>query len=183
MTDVEIIEANDLDVVDSVDLPPLDLPPGIADMVEFSPYEDLLLAIFERGLPQLQVRTLIPPSEYIEYPLVLVRRKDPVGLWRGDPRFVDKGQVLVSVFTEDPDGEHKGIIISEAIRVMLRKAWLEHWHFPGLGSIVEINMMKEPIRVVDWATASGPVQYAELPGNVWRTESEYSLTVKRPIKK
>lgn len=164
------------------DFSSLDLPDGILQMAEMMPMEDLLLALFRRGLPQLEVHTLIPPSDYLDFPFVLARRAAPVGAWRGDPRFIDRGRVVLSVFAEDPDGENKGILISEAIRIMFRTAWLEHWHFPGLGSIVEIKMYQEPNRVADWATATGPVQFADLPGNVWRTESSYEFIVRRPVK-
>lgn len=168
--------------INYADISSLDLPDGIAQMIEMMPLEDLLLALFKRGLPQLEMHTLIPPSDYIGFPFVLARRAQPVGNWRGDPRFIDRGRVLLSVFTEDPDGENKGILISEAIRIMFRQAWLEHWNFPGLGSIVEIKMVHEPNRVADWATATGPVQFADLPGNVWRTESSYEFIIRRPVK-
>ena len=161
----------------------LDLPKGVLDRVEMYPYEDIMLSIFERGMPDLAVHSLVPPSEYLEYPFVLVRRQAPVGHWSGDPRFVDVGRINLSVFAEDPDGENKAILISEAIRVMFREAWREHWNFPGLGSIVSIRMIQEPNRVPDWATATGAVQFADLPGNVWRAESSYTVAVRRPLKR
>lgn len=170
-------------MTDYSDYSMLDLPPGVLEAVELFPIEDIMLALFERGLPQLTVHSLIPPSEYLEYPFVLVRRQSPVGNWRGDPRFIDVARVQLSVYTEDPDGENKAILISEAIRVMLKRAWLEHWNFPGLGSITQIKMVEEPNRVPDWATSIGPVQFADLPGNVWRAESTYIVTIRRPIKR
>ncbi len=169
------------DPINFADFSTLDLPDGVMERVEMFPMEDILLSIFRRGLPSLTVHSLIPPSEYISYPFAVARRGSPVGNWRGDARFLDRGRATVSVFTQDPDGENKGIMIGEAIRVMMRQAWLEHWNFPGLGSIVDIKMVQEPTRVPDWATSAGPVQFADLPGNVWRAEIYFNMVVRRPL--
>ena len=171
---------NDIDFSDISDL---DLPAGVREMIEFMPFEDMLLSLFRRGLPSIKMHTLIPPSDFLEFPFVLARRMQPVGFWNGDPRFLDKGRVAVSVFAEDPNGENKAILISEAIRVMFAKATKERWKFPGISSIVNIRMLQEPNRVADWATATGPVQFADLPGNVWRAEALYDFTVRRPDRK
>ena len=157
---------------------PLDLPQSVLDLVENHPVEDLLLAILRKGLPDLPIVSLIaadPPPHFI-----LVRRQTGLGDWRGDPRFTDTGRFVVHTFTQDPDGDTKGALLSEAVRVILRTAWLEHWKFPGLGSVIQIDMKSEPSRKTDWATASGPVQYADLPTGYWRYESVYSIKIRKP---
>jgi hypothetical protein len=64
------------------------------------------------------------------------------------------------------------------VRTVLRTAWLEHWHFPGLGSVIQIDMQHEPSRRADWATSAGPVQYADLPHGYWRYESSYLIQIR-----
>jgi hypothetical protein len=154
-----------------------ELPQSVLDLIENRPVEDMLLAILRRGLPDIPVVTLIaenPPPHFI-----LVRRLSGLGDWKGDPRFTDTGRFFVHTFTQDPDGDWKGAILSEAVRVVLRNAWLEHWSFPGLGSVIEIQMNSEPTRKTDWATSAGPVQYADLPTGYWRYESTYSIQIRK----
>ena len=84
------------------------------------------------------------------------------------------------MFCDGPDGDVEAFLISEAIRVMMLEASLERWNFPGLGSIVNITMSVEPADVNDWATATGIVQFADLPENVIRFETVYQMTIRRP---
>jgi hypothetical protein len=79
---------------------------------------------------------------------VLVRRLSGLGAWGGDPRFTDTGRFAIHTFTADPDGDYKGAVLSEAVRVVLRNAWLNKWSSPDLGSVIEIQMTSEPTRVV-----------------------------------
>lgn len=157
---------------------PLELPDSVYSLIENRPVEDMLLAILRRGLPDVPIVSLIannPPPHF-----VLIRRLSGLGSWNGDPRFTDEGRFFVHTFTQDPDGDYKGAVLSEAVRVVLRTAWLEHWKFPGLGSVIEIQMRSEPSRKTDWATSSGPVQYADLPTGYWRYESVYSINIRKP---
>lgn len=154
------------------------LPPSVFALMEMSPVEDILLAILRRGLPDVSFVTLIaddPPANF-----VLVRRTNGLGGWDGDPRFIDSGRFIVHTFTQDPDGDYKGAVLSEAIRVVLRTAWLEHWSFPELGSVISIQMHQEPSRRTDWATSVGPVQYADLPAGYWRYETTYEIKIRKP---
>ena len=159
---------------------PNPLPDSVLGLIENAPVEDMLLAILRKGLPDVPIVSLIandPPPHF-----VLVRRYSGLGGWGGDPRFTDGGRFFVHAFTQDPDGDYKGAVLSEAVRVILRTAWLEHWRFPDLGSIIEIHMLSEPTRKTDWATASGPVQYADLPTGYWRYESTYSIKIRKPTR-
>lgn len=154
------------------------LPQSVLDLVELSPVEDVLLSILREGLPEVPVVSLIPkeaPSAF-----VLVRRLHGMGQWSGDPRFTDAGRFFVHTFTEDPDGDEKGAVLSEAVRVVLRNAWLAHKVVPGRGSIISIKMLSEPSRKTDWATASGPVQFADLPTGFWRYETTYEIKIRKP---
>lgn len=158
---------------------PTELPQSVLDLIENRPVEDVLLAVLRAGLPDVPIFSYIPETALPFF--VLVRRLSGLGDWDGDQRgFVDEGRFAVHAFTQDPDGDWKGAVLSEAVRVVLRNAWLKHWSSPELGSVIRIQMHQEPSRVTDWATSAGPVQYADLPTGYWRYESTYSIQIRTP---
>jgi hypothetical protein len=157
---------------------PYPLPASVLDLVEFSPVEDIMLAILRQGFPDIPVFSLIPEDPPPHF--VLVRRLPGDHSWAGDARFTDEGRIQIHTFTQDPDGDWKGAMLSEAARVILKKAWLDHVTIPGLGSIIEIDLWAEPGRVPDWATSTGPVQYADLPQGYWRYQSTYKIQIRKP---
>ena len=160
-----------------MDMSRFNLPSSVTDRVAFFPYEDILAAMFQRAFPELRFETYVP--EVLTYPLITGARFTQGG-WSGDPRFIDSGPVRINVFCAGPDADVEAFLISEAIRVMMLEASLERWNFPGLGSIVNITMSTEPADVNDWATATGVVQFADLPENVIRFETVYQMTIRRP---
>lgn len=157
---------------------PFALPQSVLNLIELSPVEDVLLHILREDLPDVPVVSLIaedPPPFFL-----LVRRLHGFGNWKGDPRFTDAARFTIHTYTADPDGDEKGALLSEAVRVVLRNAWLDHRQVPGRGSIIAIRMTNEPSRVADWATASGPVQYADLPSGYFRYETMYEISIRKP---
>ncbi|MEU9605457.1 hypothetical protein [Streptomyces sp. NPDC048057] len=154
------------------------LPPGIKALAELSPVEDLMLAVLQQGLPGIQVQSLISKNQ--TFPLVIARRDPSFGNWAGDTRFLDAARVAVHVFCEDPDGDEDAAILSEAVRVVLRDAWLKQVVYPGRGHITRVDLASAPRRQADWATSSGPVQYADLPTGVWRYEATYDIEIRKP---
>ena len=161
-----------------MDMSAFNLPASVLDRVAFFPYEDILAAMFQRAFPELRFETYV--SEVLTYPLITGARFTPQGGWSGDPRFIDSGPVRINVFCAGPDADVEAFLISEAIRVVMLEASLERWNFPGLGSIVNITMSTEPADVNDWATATGIVQFADLPEGVIRFETVYQMTIRRP---
>lgn len=157
----------------------LDLPQSVLDLVEYKPLEEAALYALRQGMPDVPIYTLIPEQSPDFF--VLVRRDYAFGEWGGHPRFVDEGRIIIHTFTSDPDGDEKGALLSEAVRVVLRNAWEQNLHVPGHGWIIHAAMRGEPTRKTDWATASGPVQYADLPNGVWRYETKYDLRVRREL--
>lgn len=155
------------------------LPQSVLDLVELHPVEDIALAVLRDGLPDIPVYSLIP--EDAPRPFVLVRRDHNMGQWTGDPRFTDSARVTTHAYVDDPDGDEDAALLSEAIRVVMRNAWLDKKVVPGLGSIISIKMMSEPTRVTDWATSAGPVQFADLPTGVWRYETSYEFKIRKPV--
>lgn len=153
------------------------LPDNIKAIAEFCPVEDIILPILRDGLPSIEVKSLIAVGQ--QFPFVLARRSPGFGSWDGDPRFTDSAQVVVHTFCEDPNGDEDASILAEAVRVVLRNAWFDHVVIPGRGHITKLVMTSAPRRVTDWATATGPVQYADLPTGVWRYQTEFQVDIKK----
>lgn len=154
------------------------LPASVQERVRFQPFEDLLRAIFERGMPDVKFVTRVP--ERMSYPLVFGERFVQQAGWDGDPRFIDSGPIRINVFTEGPNAELEAYYISEAIRVLFNQVHRERWYFKGLGGILNLSMEVEPADAKDWATATGVVQFADKPKGVSRFETVYRMTIRRP---
>lgn len=163
------------------------LPQRIRDMAEFAPIEDVIVPILRDAFPDLKVvgeedgdnvQSLIERTQ--TFPFILARRSDSFGQFSGDHRFIDSAQCVVHTFCEDPDGDQDAALLADAVRITLRDAWLTQKVVPGRGHITGFDVMSVPHRVTDWATATGPVQYADLPEGVHRYEARYSLLIRRP---
>lgn len=156
----------------------LDLPASVLALIEFDPIEDFMLAVLRQQLPDVQCYSLIPEAPPAFF--IAARRVPVLGDWEGDERFVDVASMSVECFAQDPDGDEKGAILSEAARVGLRNAWRANITIPNRGSLTRCTMRSEPTRKSDWATSTGPVQYADLP-NAWiRYETTYDLIIRKP---
>lgn len=156
-----------------------DLPQSVLDSVEFLPIEDVALHVMRTYLPDITTYSLIPMDAPETF--VLVRRDFALGRWGGRPGHLDYARLRVDAFTSDPDGDQKGALLSEAIRVAFLRAGEEELVLPNGDWIKSVEMTSEPARRVDWATATGPVQYADLPTGLQRYEAKYAIRVrKRP---
>lgn len=155
-----------------------DLPPEVAALAQRVPIEDVLVAVLREAMPDIEVVTQIRKDQ--TFPVILGRRLPTFYFSNGDERFLEQADVAVHVFATDPDGDRDAAVISEAVRVALLNAWLNNWGTPDLGWIKDFQTLNAARRVADWATASGPVQYADLPSNTWRYEGRYRLTIRKP---
>lgn len=159
----------------------LGLPESITDKVVLTPIEEIPLKELRERLPDLPIFTLVAQrQEDLDY-WCLLRQVNGNSSWHGDPRFINHSGLTVEVFTRDPDGEEKAVVISEAVRASLFDMAKDRTYHPGLGSILRVRMVQEPNRKTDWATSTGPVQYADLPRGVWRYEAIYDLWVRKPL--
>lgn len=154
------------------------LPESVRNLVELSPVEDVLLELLRDAMPDVRFQTLVEANQ--EFPFVLVRRSPHFGSWGGDPRFIDAADVQVHAFAAGLSADEHAALISEAVRVALRNAWLQNKTVPGRGHITSMEVTTPARRVSDWASAVGPVQYADLPTDVVRYEAGYRLHVRRP---
>ena len=159
----------------------LPLPPSIIAKAEMSPVEDLILAIMRDDLPDLPVFSLVLYDQRDLEFFATFRRVPLLGQWNGDPRFIDSALLSVQVFCKDPNADDKAAVISEAIRVTFRDAALKQVVYPEIGHLVKARMTAEPTRRPDWASATGPVQYADLPVGYYRYESQYTIKIRRAL--
>lgn len=164
------------------------LPNDIVQLGEFVPIEDVMLGLLVPKLSGVRVASRLPAqTTEAMFPMIMARSHySDVGLMGGDSVFLNRHIVAVHTFTSDSlvdggmDGDEQGARLSEAVRVVLREAHREKPFLPGLGTVTGAVMWRPPRRVADWATATGPVQYADLPAGTWRYETVYRLSV-RPI--
>lgn len=154
------------------------LPPEVVALVEQSMTEDLVVRILRLGLPSIEVTSEIRRDQ--TFPVVEVRRLPTFLGFAGDPRFVESMDVAVNTLCEDPDGDLDAGLLAAACKNLLRDAWLNYFYDETLGSISYFEVLSPPRRIPDWADAAGPVQYADLPSNVWRYEGRYRFAVRKP---
>lgn len=156
----------------------LGFPPELVARIRYDPMEDIFLKILRPHLqPTIKVHARIPDRPVL--PFVLVRKISSMGDWTGDPRgLVNRARVSVHCYTQDPDGDLKGAVLGEIAASILAEASRDHWSDPMLGTVAKIEMISEPTRQSDWATSSGPVQYADLPAGAWRYEAHYTAIVR-----
>lgn len=153
------------------------LPQEIIDLIELHPIEDLVLTLLRDRITSVPVQSQIHDDQ--TFPAIVVHRGDQIGdFWRGDPRFIDQARLDVFCFVEGIDADEDGALLSEAVRVVLRESINKV--VPGLGHLTDCEMISPPRNAADWDTATGPVQYADLPTGVVRYSTTYSLSVRKP---
>lgn len=153
------------------------LPPEIMDLVEFHPVEDLVLKLLRERITSIPVQSQIYDDQ--TFPAIVIHRGDVIGQWwGGDSRFIDTASLDVFCFTEGLNADEEGSLLSEAVRVVLRDSINKV--VPGYGHLTEATMTSAPRNAADWDTATGPVQYADLPTEVVRYSTSYALSVRKP---
>lgn len=153
------------------------LPQEILDLVEMHPAEDLVLALLRERITSVPVQSQIFDDQ--QFPAIVIHRGDLIGeWWGGDPRFIDHARLDVFCFVEGLNADEEGSLLSEAVRVVLRDSINKV--VPGLGHLTEVIVTSPARQVADWDTATGPVQYADLPAGVVRYSGTYALSIRKP---
>lgn len=153
------------------------LPQEILDLVEMHPVEDLVLAVLRKRITSVPVQSQIYDDQ--TFPAIVIHRGDMIGeWWGGDPRFIDNARLDVFCFVEGVNADEDGALLSEAVRNALRNSINEV--VPGLGYLTQVTMTSPPRNAADWDTATGPVQYADLPNEVVRYSTTYALSIRKP---
>lgn len=155
------------------------LPDELLQRVEFAPVEDVLVPILRDELPGIRVTSLVN-FDTIQFPAVLVRASYSTAHWSGHPDLFDESLVSVQVFTDGLDADQDGAHLSEVVRVALRDAARRRANVPGVGRLVAADQRGRARRQPDWATATGPVQYADLPSGAVRYESIFHVRWREP---
>lgn len=158
------------------------LPASVAGLVEMTPVEDLIHRILTDAFPDMadDIVTLVEQDAFSQHDLiVLARRSDPHGPWDGDDRFIDNAGLTVHVYAGGIDADERAALVSEAVRVALRDAWMNPVYYPGLGQLKKVHQYQAPLRKTDWMPSQGPVQYADLPHGWVRYESKSDIYIRR----
>lgn len=153
------------------------LPQEILDLVQMPPVEDLVLAVLRDRITTVPVKSLIQMDQ--SFPSVVVHRGATWGDWNGDPRFLDAAILDVFAFTDGDEADADGALLSEAVRVVLIEAINKV--YPGKGHLTKVRMLTSPQNVPDWDTATGPVQFADLPVGVTRYQTVYAVEIRKPL--
>lgn len=153
------------------------LPAEVLDLVQFHPIEDLLLAVFRDAFSQVEVITRYSKDQ--GFPVILLRRIDSWGRPDRDDRFVQTHQVVVHTLCNGLNAEEDASLLAEAAKVVLTNS--VNKVMPGLGHVTMVDPISLPNMAPDWATSTGPVQYADLPTGVVRYEGIYEVAFRRPV--
>lgn len=164
---------------------------------EFGPPEDLLLRVLRKyfygdpdqiepgpgseGMPY--IGTLMP-DDWV-FPFLLVRRDKRSGsqnIQVKDQRHSMSAVATFETFCQGIEADTENTHLQEAVRHALYSAIAEQAGWPDLGYLNYVNTWSQPARVSDYATSTGVVQYASLPGNVVRYESIYQF-IMRPVER
>ena len=149
----------------------------------FGSTDELLLAILQEFFQGqgIHIGTLF--SEEIQPPMIIARaerRSGTIGNVVTDDRYLHPAIISVSTITDGVDADEMGEELQEAVRVALRQAHLNQVVVPNGGSIAQITNASMPVRVSDYATSTGIVQYAGLPSGQVRYESIWRLILRSP---
>lgn len=151
------------------------LPSEVLDLVHFSPMEDLILALLRLKFTTVPVQSLIASDQ--TFPVILIRRGEDFQ-YDGDS-FVTSGTLRVNTFAEGLNADDDAALLGEAARVALQQSL--NIVIPDKGHLSKFRVISMPVRRPDWATSTGPVQYADLPTGVVRYEATYEVAFRRPI--
>lgn len=153
------------------------LPDSILDATGDWPEGRLLaLAVLRERFPEMRFAGLISPS--LEPPFALVREVGFEGAWDQDSRFKREFFISIETFTEGLESDVDAPKIHRAAEDAFRRAALGN-RFVLDAWIVDYDLAEPPRRLYDWASATGPVQTADLPVNWMRWHSLHRIEIKR----
>lgn len=156
--------------------PLLGLPQSVWDLQDFEDGADLCIAALRQALPGVDFQHTIEAYEHM--PFAICRRGESWGIGGADHRFTDNFILNVWSYTQDPDGDEAGARLAEAIRVGLRQAAKNQFGNRDMGWIKGFDVIRFPSRQADWAQATGPVQFADLPDGAWRYSAQYAMSLR-----
>lgn len=153
----------------------------------FGAAEDLVLGLlkpyFERlasaGGPDVRVYTTYQDGMQTPGVLILNTRRTGIDAYATRDENWTRSVVLeVNTFADGDNADRDAADLQEAIRHVFLDAHARQVVVPGSGSISAVSSSVMAVRQTDWATASGPTQYARLPSGTSRYEARYRLLVR-----
>lgn len=155
--------------------------PRTTNLPIFGSLERLMLGIFEPYFEGTDVNVTPLFEEGMALPCVVARNDPAAGsarAFRADFRFLRPAILSVDTITTGINADDDAAILQEACRIAMQEAWEQQIVVPGVGYIAKIENSTSASRKSDWATSTGPVQYASLPRGATRYEANYRLLVR-----
>lgn len=155
----------------------------------FGTTEDLILgllrpwfaAVEAAGGPKVNIYTdyqegMVPP-----FVLVMNTRRTGIEAYATKEDNWARSAVLeVNTVCDGTEAERDAADLQESVRHCLIEAQANQTVVPNVGVINQITTPVMATRQTDWASASGPVQYAKLPHGQTRYEGRYRLIMRPP---
>ena len=155
------------------------LPDSILDATGDWPEGRLVaLEILRSRFPEFRFVSLISPEH--TPPWALVRETGFEGAVYEDRRFMREFFISIETFTEGLESDVDAPNVHRAAEDAFTRAALGNISVGGGTSWIVDYSLEEPARrLSDWASASGPVQTADLPTNWTRWHSLHRIAIKR----
>lgn len=161
--------------------------PGDLTFPVFGAVEDLVIALLRPYFARLAMAGGPEVNVYTEYqedmrtPGVLclnTRRTGIEAYSTNDDNWVRSAVLEVNTFAEGPEAAKDAADLQEAVRHIFMDAQRRQVVIPNVGVINKVTSPVMATQHTDWATASGPVQYAKLPHGVTRYEGRYRFLIR-----
>lgn len=153
----------------------------------FGPAEDLVLGILrphfarvkQAGGPEVHVYTDYQEDMKTPGVLCLNTRRTGIDAYStNDEQFIRSVVLEVNTFADGIEPEKDAADLQESVRHALMDAQRRQVIIPGVGVITKVTSPVMATRQTDWATASGPTQYAKLPFGAARYEARFRILVR-----
>lgn len=155
----------------------------------FGATEDLVIGLLrpyfarlkEAGGPDVRVYTTYEEGMVMPCVLALNTRRTGIDAYSVKDEFYIRSAVLeVNTLASGRNAERDAADLQEAIRHVFLDAYKRQVVVPNVGSISTVSSSLMATRQTDWATSSGPHQYARLPHGASRYESRYRILIRPP---
>lgn len=178
------------------DLPGNDSTPGTLDQFMgdgqltypvFGAVEDLVIGLLrpyftrlqEAGGPEVHVYTSYQEDMRTPGILCLNTRRTGIEAYStNDDNWVRSVVLEVNTFADGAEAERDAADLQEVVRHIFMDAQRRQVVIPNVGVLNKVTSPVMATQHTDWATASGPVQYAKLPHGITRYEGRYRLLMR-----
>lgn len=155
----------------------------------FGTTEDLVIGLFrpyfarlrDAGGPDVRVYTNYEEGMVMPCVLALNTRRTGIDAYAVKDEFYVRSTVLeVNTLASGRNAEKDAADLQEAIRHVFMDAHRRQVVIPNVGSLSSVSSSVMATRQTDWASSSGPTQYAKLPHSATRYEARYRILIRPP---